>query len=114
MGDPLPGHGVAAVNGGRPTAMWHSCSVSDTYHVRVGPKGRLVIPAPVRAELGLEEGTELTVFVEHGAVVLTTHTALEAQIHALTSGAGGDVVDELITERRREAQRESGAEGRDR
>lgn len=38
--------------------------------VRVGPQGRIVIPAAVREELGLGVGDELATRVEDGRLVL--------------------------------------------
>jgi AbrB family looped-hinge helix DNA binding protein len=38
--------------------------------VRISSKGQVVIPKPVRERLGLREGTELTLLVQHNDVVL--------------------------------------------
>lgn len=86
--------------------VWHTYSMGDTHRVRVGPKGRLVIPAPIRDELGLEEGTEMACFVEDGAVVLATDEALQDQLQAMFAHIDHSLADELIAERRAEAERE--------
>lgn len=90
-----------------PSSMWHTQVMSDTQRIRVGPKGRVVIPAPIRQELGLDEGTELACFVENGAVVLATDEALDAQLHAMFAHIDHSLADELIAERRAEAEREN-------
>lgn len=80
--------------------------------VRVGPKGRLVVPAPIRRELGLEEGSELVARVEGGGIVLEPRAAAIERVRALVRAsvpAGGSLVDELLAERRREAEREQPA-----
>lgn len=77
--------------------------------VKVGPKGRVVIPAPIRRELGIEEGTELLARVEGDGLVLEPRSAAVRRLQELvTSVVPRDVslVDELIAERRDEARRE--------
>lgn len=77
--------------------------------VRVGPKGRVVVPAAIRRQLGIEEGTELMARVDGDAVVLERRGAALRRLQELvTSIVPRDVslVDELIAERREEARRE--------
>ena len=77
--------------------------------VRVGPKGRVVVPAPIRKQLGLEEGTELMARVEGDGIVLEPRSAairrLQAHVREVVP-EGVSLVDELIAERREEARRE--------
>lgn len=77
--------------------------------VKVGPKGRVVVPAPIRRELGIEEGTELLARVEGDGIVLEPRSAAVKRIQALFAHIPRDVslVDELIAERRQEARREA-------
>jgi AbrB family looped-hinge helix DNA binding protein len=77
--------------------------------VKVGPKGRVVVPAPIRRELGIEEGTVLVARVEGGGVVLEPPLAAVRRLQALFAHIPRDVslVDELIVERREEARREA-------
>jgi AbrB family looped-hinge helix DNA binding protein len=76
---------------------------------RIGAGGRLVIPAEIRRELGLEEGEPVVMRVEDG----------ELRIWSVSEGIrrvqermkpyvipGQSIVDELIAERRAEAARE--------
>lgn len=78
--------------------------------VKVGPKGRVVVPAQIRRELGIEEGTELLARVEGEGIVLEPRSAAIRRLQELvTSVVPRDVslVDELIAERREEAGRET-------
>ena len=77
--------------------------------VKVGPKGRIVVPAPIRQELGIEEGTELMARIEGDGIVLEPRSAAIRRLQALFAHVPRDrsLVDELIAERREEARRES-------
>jgi AbrB family looped-hinge helix DNA binding protein len=77
--------------------------MSDTDVVEVGPKGRVVIPAPIRRLLGIEQGTRLTVLVDGEAVVLVPRDAVERRLHAIFSGVPASMARELVQERRAEA-----------
>lgn len=65
--------------------------------------GRVVIPAGIRREVGLEPGDELAVEVEDGRVVLESRDNLLRRIQAEWQAAAGgrSMVDELLAERRR-------------
>lgn len=81
----------------------------DAIRVTVGPKGRVVVPAPIRRELGIEEGTELMARVEGDGIVLEPRSAAIRRLQALvraTVPEGVSLGDELIAERREEARRE--------
>jgi AbrB family looped-hinge helix DNA binding protein len=75
----------------------------------VGQGGRVVIPAPYREALGVDEGDELSVRFEDGEIRLTTPgLALRRAQEMLRRyvPAGRSLADELIAERRLEAERE--------
>lgn len=76
----------------------------------MGPQGRVVIPQHLRRSLGLEPGDELIAHVEGGRLVLERpKELLERLQHELRSArAERSLVDELITERRRESTAETG------
>jgi AbrB family looped-hinge helix DNA binding protein len=79
------------------------------YKVRIAAGGRIVIPAEVRKELGVDEGDELMlVQSEHGFRISTVEQVLRAAQAYFRSLAGSEVVmsDELIRDRRAEAKRE--------
>lgn len=77
--------------------------------VRLGASGRLVIPADVRRRLGFEAGDELVLRVVDGELRLTTIGAAIERAQRRLAPYLGDapaLVDELIAERRRAAERE--------
>ena len=67
----------------------------------MGDRGRLVIPAEVRARAGLTEGTPLVLISTPKAVVLMSREQLKSIVRA--DLAGLDLVQELLAERRRQA-----------
>lgn len=77
--------------------------------VTMASNGRLVIPASVRAELGLEEGGHLILRVQDGTIVLEPMAAAIARVQAMVRQyipEGVSLVDELSADRRREAELE--------
>ncbi|EZP49327.1 AbrB/MazE/SpoVT family DNA-binding domain-containing protein [Sphingomonas sp. RIT328] len=89
-----------------------------TQQARVSDGGTVVIPADIRRELGIRQGDWLTVDRnDDGAIVLKTHDQVQREVEqvfrAMRDKAlpGGSVVDELIAERRAEAQREAKERG---
>ncbi len=84
--------------------------MSDTGVVSVGPKGRVVIPAEIRRQLGIEEGSELVAMVEGEAVVLVPRSAIRTRLRSIFADTSASMRDELLAERRAEAARNAGAE----
>ncbi len=76
--------------------------MSDTSVVKVGPKGRIVIPVALRHRYGLAEGDELVLVAESHGIRLIDRGHLIDELDGLLAG-GIDLVDELITERRADA-----------
>ena len=82
---------------------------------RIGSGGRLVIPAEIRQQLGLEEGTSVVMRVEDGELrIMSFHEAIRrvqerARKYIIP---GRSIVDELIAERRAEVAKEE-AEARE-
>lgn len=76
--------------------------------VTVGPQGRLVIPAAIRAELGVKPGDTLVARVDGDRIVLESREAIIRRLQqAFAKGArGGSAVGELIEARRDEVRRE--------
>ncbi|MBK5221589.1 MAG: AbrB/MazE/SpoVT family DNA-binding domain-containing protein [Acidimicrobiia bacterium] len=72
--------------------------MSGTYKVMMGDRGRLVVPAPVREEAGLSEGTPLMLMATPSGIVVMTREQLKARVRAEL--AGTDLVDALLAERR--------------
>ncbi len=81
--------------------------MSDTTVVSVGPKGRVVIPAEIRRELGIREGSELVAMAEGAAVVLVPKTAVKARLRSLFADVQVSLSDELLRDRRAAARRET-------
>lgn len=77
--------------------------------LKLGPQGRVVVPAHFRHALGLQVGDPLVASVEDGRIVLETKDAamrrLLARFRALEGGT--NPVEELIAERREAARREA-------
>ena len=77
--------------------------------VRVGPQGRLVIPAYIRREMGIVPGEILIARTKNGQLVLEKPGQVLTRLKETFANVPSDVslADELIAERREEAQRES-------
>jgi AbrB family looped-hinge helix DNA binding protein len=73
--------------------------------VRVGPKGRIVIPIELRERYGIEEGDELRVIPERGGLRLVDGRTLVEELRGSLAG-GRSLSEELIEERRAEAASE--------
>lgn len=81
--------------------------MGDTYLVEVGPKGRVVIPAALRKELGLVEGSQLVALAERGGVTLLPRGEVKARLRGMLAGVEVSMAAELARERRAEASAES-------
>jgi bifunctional DNA-binding transcriptional regulator/antitoxin component of YhaV-PrlF toxin-antitoxin module len=85
-------------------AEWYGRCMSGMYQVVMGDRGRLVIPADLRARAGLAEGTKLIMLEAPTGLVLLTRPQLQELVR--TDLAGLDLVGELLAERRAEAAAE--------
>ena len=76
------------------------------YKLRVGQKGRTVLPAGLRASANIREGDTLVARLEAGRVILESSADVKGRIRAAAAEAmtDGRVVDRLLQERRREAE----------
>ena len=84
--------------------------MTDHADVRVGPQGRVVIPARMRDALHLSPGEVLVARVDGDRLVLERREAVLARLRAAFRSAvppATSLVDELIAERRDEAAREA-------
>ena len=84
-------------------------TMPQSHTIRVGPQGRLVIPASLRRRMGIEPGDELVALAEEGRLILATRRALLAEIQAEFAAkvpAQVDLAAELLTERREAARGE--------
>jgi AbrB family looped-hinge helix DNA binding protein len=81
---------------------------SDAVEVTVGPQGRVVVPAPLRRRLGIEPGDVLVARAEDDRLVLERRAAILERIRRRLAVVPAHIsmVEELIAERRAEAERE--------
>ena len=78
--------------------------MSGTHTVVVGDRGRIVVPAAIRARGELAEGTPLVLLDTPGGIVLMTRAQLRSRVR--DELAGLDLVDELLRNRRDDARTE--------
>jgi AbrB family looped-hinge helix DNA binding protein len=70
--------------------------------LRIGAKGRIVLPAALRTEAHLQEGDELIAFVEGSRITLETRADIKARLRAqaMATRGRGDAVADLLEDRR--------------
>ncbi len=81
----------------------------DVHHVKVSKEGRILIPATVRADLGLHEGSGLSLRVENGEIRLYDRAQALRRAQEIAQKykkPGESVVDEFLRERRAASTRE--------
>jgi AbrB family looped-hinge helix DNA binding protein len=77
--------------------------------VILGESGRIVLPAAIRKQFGLEPGEPLTVYSKDGEIrILSRKMALESLRADIVKQRGSlaGMLDEFLAERRKEAERE--------
>jgi AbrB family looped-hinge helix DNA binding protein len=77
---------------------WYTASMSGTYTVVVGDRGRLVVPAEVRERAGLVEGTTLVLLETPSGIVMMTRGQLRDRVRQELTGL--DLIADLLSERR--------------
>lgn len=88
---------------------WYAELVSHNSYVTLGDRGRIVLPASVRSELGLKPGSRMLLTTEDdGSLRLRPYRAVADEARGLFAEltAGGSLVDELLADRRDQAGRE--------
>jgi len=75
--------------------------MGDTLGVQVGNKGRIVVPAALRARHQWVEGSELVALDTDLGVLLADRSAVERLVRERL--AGRDLLHELLVDRRRDA-----------
>ena len=78
--------------------------MSGTHTVVMGDRGRIVVPAEIRAFGELSEGTPLVLLDTPGGIVLMTRAQLRARVR--NELAGLELIDELLRDRRAAADAE--------
>ena len=72
----------------------------------LGDRGRVVIPQKIREAEGLNPGDKLILFRDENGMTLMTRDQLEQKVWANIKDPEKSLVDELIADRRAEAQRD--------
>ena len=75
--------------------------MSGTYATTMGDRGRLVIPAELRARLGLGPGTPVVLVETPRGLVMTSREQAKTLVRGQL--AGESLVDTLLAERRSDA-----------
>ncbi len=79
------------------------------YFLVLGPKGRVLLPADMRAAMGLEQGDVITAWLKDGELRAHSHRhglrKIADEARSMASG-GGYASEELIAERRAENARD--------
>jgi AbrB family looped-hinge helix DNA binding protein len=93
---------------------WYVCCVSHPAgEITVGDRGRVVLPASIRSELGLTAGTRMVLNVEDdGSLRLRPYRVIAERLTGIFADVapGESLADELVAERRAEARREAAGE----
>uniref|UniRef100_A0A7C5VIV5 AbrB/MazE/SpoVT family DNA-binding domain-containing protein n=1 Tax=Thermus caliditerrae TaxID=1330700 RepID=A0A7C5VIV5_9DEIN len=72
----------------------------------VDAQGRVLLPSPLRRALGLGPGSRLVALVEEGRLVLEPWERVEEELWRELADLEGSLSEELIRERRLEAERD--------
>ncbi len=70
----------------------------------VGPKGQIVIPAGFRKELGIKPGDKVMLELEGETLKMSSRKAVAAKLRGVFSDIPGSLSEELLAERRAEAE----------
>jgi AbrB family looped-hinge helix DNA binding protein len=82
--------------------------VANRLRLTLGPGGRVVIPAALREAMQVEEGDALLAWLEDGELHLLSPRVGARQAQAMMKGLlGSGLADDLIKDRRREAEAEA-------
>ena len=84
--------------------------LANRLRLTLGPGGRVVIPAALRDAMEVSEGDTLLAWIEEGELHLLSPRIGARQAQAMLKGlipAEVNLADELIAERRREAEAEA-------
>ncbi|OWK34918.1 AbrB/MazE/SpoVT family DNA-binding domain-containing protein [Fimbriiglobus ruber] len=83
--------------------------MTKSFHARIADDGRVIIPAPLRKQLGLHPGDTVVLEQDGNALRISGYAHVIKEVQAAFAPyhvPGRSEVDELIAERRAEAFRE--------
>ena len=94
-----------------PDPTFHEASPSVAgARLKIGPGGRVVIPADLRQALGVSEGDTLLATMANGELRLLSASGAvrraQAIVRSVIPVGGSSLVDELLADRRREVERD--------
>ena len=84
--------------------VWYSSFMNGTYSIRMGDRGRLVVPSEVRMRAGLAAGTPMVLVESENGLVLLTREQLLTRVRRNLDGR--DLIGDLLEQRRHDAARE--------
>jgi AbrB family looped-hinge helix DNA binding protein len=70
-------------------------------------QGQIVIPEELQKALNIKPGEPLVAYIEEDRLILRPRQVVESELWAIFRDIEGSLSEELIQERRQEAQRES-------
>ena len=85
--------------------------MSENTIVRMGPQGRIVVPAELRRELGLDEGSTLNATTRGGRLILEPRSVVLDRMRRrfaatpLSTSLSRELIDDRTGEARREEER---------
>ena len=79
-------------------SVWYTGHVDGIHDLRMGDRGRIVMPAAVRRRAGLSHGTPMVLVESPDGLVLLTRRQLRDRVRREL--AGSEMVESLLTERR--------------
>ena len=87
--------------------MTYMVKKADFTTLTLDAQGRVLLPRPLRQALGLGPGAMLVALVEDGRLVLTPWERLEEELWAELADVQESLAEELLRERRLEAERDA-------
>jgi len=92
---------------------WYSGIMASSTMLKMGDRGRIVIPQQIREAQGLNTGDTLVIFEDEKGMTLMTRNQLKEKVQANYREYPKSMADELIADRRAEALRDCDEEQRE-
>ena len=88
-------------------AVWYADRMDGIHDLRMGDRGRIVMPAAVRRRAGLSHGTPMVLVESADGLVLLTRRQLRDRVRR--ESAGSEMVESLLADRRASSAAEDAA-----